>query len=40
MIIRYIKSLGYTTLLENVEDLKNRLIAWCNSIRNDPGIFK
>ncbi|EFN68758.1 Cytosolic endo-beta-N-acetylglucosaminidase [Camponotus floridanus] len=37
---RYLKSLVYTTPVENVEDLRNRINDGCNSIRNDPGIFE
>lgn len=36
----HLKSLVYTTPVENVEDLRNRIIAGCNLIRNDPGVFE
>ena len=36
----HLKSIVYATPVENVEDLSNRIIAGCNSIRNDPGIFE
>ncbi|KAJ8980567.1 hypothetical protein NQ317_013074, partial [Molorchus minor] len=36
----HLKSLLYNTPLKNVEDLRNRIIAGCNSIRNDAGVFE
>lgn len=36
----HLKSLVYATPVENVEDLENRIVASCNLIRNDPGIFE
>lgn len=36
----HLKSLVYTTPVENVDDLRNRIIAGCNTIRNDPGVFE
>ncbi|KAJ8962394.1 hypothetical protein NQ318_018378 [Aromia moschata] len=36
----FFPSLVYATPLENVEDLRNRIIAGCNSIRIDPGVFE
>lgn len=36
----HLKSLVYATPLENVEDLRNRIIARCNSIKTDPGVFE
>lgn len=36
----YLKSLVYATPVENLDDLRNRIIAGCNSIRNDPGVFE
>src|SRR6195952_3782061 len=35
----YVKSLVYTTPVENVDDLRNRIVDGCNTIRNNPGIF-
>ena len=36
----HLKSLVYTTGVENVEDLKNQIMQGCDIIRNTPGIFK
>lgn len=36
----HIKSLVYTTPIENEDDLINRIIAACNTVRNTPGIFE
>ena len=35
----HLKSLVYTTAVENVEDLRNRIMQGCDTIRNTPGIF-
>lgn len=36
----HLKSLVYTTPVETVEELRNRIMASCNTIRNTPGIFE
>lgn len=36
----YLKSLVYTTPIENLEDLQNRILRGCDIIRNTPGIFE
>lgn len=36
----YLKSLVYTTPVENLEDLQNRILQGCDVIRNTPGIFE
>lgn len=35
----YLKSLIYTNPVENIDDLRNRIVAGCETIRNSPGIF-
>lgn len=35
----FLKSLVYSTPVENIDDLRNRIIAGCETIRNTPGIF-
>lgn len=35
----YLKSLVYTTPITNIIELRNRIVASCNDIRNTPGIF-
>ena len=35
----YLKSLVYTTPVENIDHLRNRIVDGCNTIRNTPGIF-
>ncbi|KYN33104.1 hypothetical protein ALC56_12580 [Trachymyrmex septentrionalis] len=37
---RYLKSLVYTILIDNENDLRNRIVASCEAIRNTPGIFE
>lgn len=36
----HLKQLVYTTPIENVEELRNRIIASCRTIRQTPGIFE
>lgn len=36
----HLKSLVYTTPVENVDNLRNRIIEACDTIRNTPGIFE
>lgn len=36
----YLKSLVYKTPVENEDDLRNRIVNGCNSIRNIPRIFE
>ena len=36
----YQKSLVYITPIENENDLRNRIVAPCETIRNTPGIFE
>lgn len=36
----HLKSLVYTTPIECVNDLRNRIIAGCETIQNTPGIFQ
>ncbi|KYN29267.1 hypothetical protein ALC57_01390, partial [Trachymyrmex cornetzi] len=36
----HLKSLVYTTPIENENDLRNRIVASCEAIRNTPGIFE
>ena len=36
----HLKSLVYSRPVENVDDLRDRIIAGCNSIRNDPAVFE
>lgn len=36
----YLKLLVYTTRVKNKDDLRNRIVDGCNSIRSIPGIFE
>lgn len=36
-LARYLKSLAYATLLENLDDLRNQIIAKCNSVKRREG---
>lgn len=36
----YLKGLVYTTPVNTVEELRNRIITSCDTIRNTPGIFQ
>ena len=36
----HLKSLVYSTPINNVEDLRQRIIDCCNSIKQKPGIFE
>ena len=36
----HLKSLVYTTLVENENDLRNQIVASYETIRNTPGIFE
>ena len=36
----HLKSLVYTTPIENENDLRNRIVVSCEAIRNTPGIFE
>lgn len=36
----YLKSLVYSSPVENIDDLRNRIIAGCATIRNSPQIFQ
>lgn len=36
----FLKTLVYVTPVENVEDLRGRIIASCDTIRNTPGLFQ
>ena len=36
----HLKSLVYTTPIENLHDLRNRIVASRETIRNTPGIFE
>ncbi|KYN14888.1 hypothetical protein ALC57_12900 [Trachymyrmex cornetzi] len=36
----HLKSLVYTIPIENENDLRNRIVASCEAIRNTPGIFE
>lgn len=36
----HLKTLVYSTPVQNVEDLRHRIIQACNEIRNTPGIFE
>ena len=36
----HLKSLVYIIPIENENDLRNRIVASCEAIRNTPGIFE
>lgn len=36
----HLKSLVYTTPIQNVQELRERIVAACDEIRNTPGIFQ
>ncbi|KAJ8957024.1 hypothetical protein NQ318_012197 [Aromia moschata] len=39
-IWEYLKSLVYSSSVGNIDDLRNSIIAGCETIRNSPGIFQ
>ncbi|KYN30059.1 hypothetical protein ALC57_00502 [Trachymyrmex cornetzi] len=40
IVNKYYNLTVYTTQIENENDLRNRIVASCEAIRNTPGIFE